>query len=1018
MLNIFPKSIALLFFCLGFSLVKKVNPLYAQLSDQHFEKLYTGNGLSSNHITDIIQDKDGFYWISTLNGLNRFDGSSIRVFRHNKNDTLSINHNVCNFMVEGDDGDIWVGTIRGVCRYRKKTGVFTRYYFHDARRNDDILNRVNGLTKDEEGNIWAGTYGLWKINPVDNSVQGFLYDAADKTSISDSMETQSLFYDSIKKGLWMVTQYAINFFDPVSTHFYHKNNNPLNWSIFQLPEQKPFLTLDKEQRVWVYDQELKGLHCFQNGNTHFFRSFPLANELAGFSEDGEGNFIFRFDTEPSLFYNWQKMVSDTMPPLPFANNSPLSRIVSRAYLDHKGNKWLTSSEGLYVITKSTDHVHTYLLDKDDAGFLHAIWSVAEQPGKFWLGTKKGLYTFNPTKHTLSRFSHPLLEKDIRTMYNAGDSVLWVSSRKQLMLLDLKNYTIRKKLQLPSYPYFITTDKWGHFWVGTFSRGLFEMDSNGQILNNYDETNGLKFPYLLSCYNENGNVLWVGMNGGKGFARFDITARSFENFLITSDKQVPIEFNSINAITGDSTGNLWLGTYGGGIYYYNRVNKTFRGYRQSDGLSGDFVNTLNVDKSGNLWIAGFYGIDMMEMKSKTIYHVNEPVVYDNLDYLNNLLITRKGDYLYISNGKIIVVDPLRYMQHDASASIILSSFKVGSKEMMRVGIGSTQRFSYKDNFIAVEYSVLKVSPDIPAQYAYKLEGLQDNWSYTSGRGVANYTNIPPGDYVLLLNATNETGRWNAQPVAIYIVITPPFWKTWWFYLLCSVAITAAIAFIVRRRLSQLKKYQREQLRLIVATQEKEKKNISAELHDDLGVRLSALKYFVASLKKYLQPGDPVAQETYTKTMATIDESVEDVRYMLINLSPKTLNEYGYLVAVEDLVNKLSRMHIIHISLQQNGIEKRIQADVEAGLYRITQELINNTLKHAGATEVKLDIEKANGMIRLHYADNGKGFNPTRNGEGYGIENIQTRVALLNGKIDWDTAPGNPTKVTIVIPYNHT
>ena len=189
------------------------------------------------------------------------------------------------------------------------------------------------------------------------------------------------------------------------------------------------------------------------------------------------------------------------------------------------------------------------------------------------------------------------------------------------------------------------------------------------------------------------------------------------------------------------------------------------------------------------------------------------------------------------------------------------------------------------------------------------------------------------------------------------------------------IIATVVYILKNRVKQFRKRQKEQLRLVVATQEQEKKSISAELHDDLGVRLSALKYFVTALKDHLKPGNPLAEETYNKTLNVIDESVEDIRYLLVYLSPKTLNEYGYLIAVEDLVNKLRKLHVIDIDLKQNGIEKRMPAEMEAGLYRITQELINNTLKHALATSIHLNIERANGIVRLQYADNGKGFDPT-------------------------------------------
>ena len=218
--------------------------------------------------------------------------------------------------------------------------------------------------------------------------------------------------------------------------------------------------------------------------------------------------------------------------------------------------------------------------------------------------------------------------------------------------------------------------------------------------------------------------------------------------------------------------------------------------------------------------------------------------------------------------------------------------------------------------------------------------------------------------------------------------------------------------------QIKKNQKRQLALVVDTQEKEKKSISAQLHDDLGVRLSALKYFVTSLKQYLQPGNTKAEEIYSKTISSIDESVEDIRYLLINLSPKTLNEYGYLMAVEDLVNKLQRLHIINVELHQKGLEQRLTPEMESGLYRITQELINNTLKHAQAQTIRLSIQKNDEIINLTYTDDGKGFDTVENSKGYGLENIHTRVALLNGKIEWLHSKNKVIGASINIPCTHT
>lgn len=369
--------------------------------------------------------------------------------------------------------------------------------------------------------------------------------------------------------------------------------------------------------------------------------------------------------------------------------------------------------------------------------------------------------------------------------------------------------------------------------------------------------------------------------------------------------------------------------------------------------------------------------------------------------------------------MVEIDPGQFLQPAYPSKILLSDFKIFEKETSLTKDTADKQsidLSYRQNFFSFGYSLLKPNPETATQYAYKLEDFDKDWNYVKDRRTAFYTNVPPGNYKFRVKATDASGKWIYFSNPVAITISPPFWKTWWFYLISGLTIIASVIYIVRRREKQLRKRQQKQLRLVVNTQEQEKKHISAELHDDLGVRLSALKYFVTSLKDHLQPGNLLAAETYNKSINVIDESVEDIRYMLVNLSPKTLHEYGYLTAVEDLVNKLSRLHIIFINLQQKGMEQRLPADMETGLYRITQELINNTLKHAGAKTIQLDIEKTADLIKFQYADNGKGFDLSKNGKGYGIENIHTRVALMNGKIEWDTASG--TMVTIIIPFNHT
>lgn len=986
-----------------------------QLKNQRFERLNIESGLSSNMIFDVLQDKQGFYWISSVNGLNRFDGTIVRTYHHDKNDSQTISHDVCNLLVEGNDGDIWIATAKGVSRFSKKTGKFTRYLFHHLNTNDDILNRINGLVKDKHGNIWVASYGLWKIDPKSNSIMGYFF--GDRGS-SLPEQAHSLLYSRTLHGCWFTSKSGLFFLDIESGTFHNKSNHSLNWSVFSIQVNNPLISINTKDDLWLYDEQSKKLYQFDPASKKLSSkelSFP--NEVSNMMPDGDNRLLFGFDVYPTVFLDPSTFNKDSMPERIGGDNGSASRIISKTYIDSDSNKWYCSTNGAFIARKKSQHTKVFLLEPDRLGYQHPIWSIAAQTNKYWLGTKNGLFEFDQTTNRLARFPGEDFEKDIRTLYKSGDSVLWVSSRTVLTLLRIGDRKVIKKIELPSYIYFITADKWGHHWVGTFAKGLFEFDAKGNLLASYSEKQGMGSPNLISCFNEGDTVLWIGLNGGKGFDRFSIETKKSTNFLIKTQNNSPDEFNTVNAITTDHEKNLWLGTYGGGVYFFDRKSNQFKNFRQTDGLSGDFINTLATDSQGNLWISGFYGTDVMDIRSNEIFKVNEKMQYDNLDFINSFLLSDNGEFVFTSNGKIVVINPEVYLKQEQEAKIIVSNLKIHNREVQGLDLHQKLKLSYDQNYLNIEFSVLKVSPSIPAQFSYRLDGLQKDWSYSNGRGIANYTNIPPGSYKFLFNASNEHGRWNKEPLSITIEISPPFWKTIWFYGFCFLLTSATLFWAIRQRLARIRAQQQTQLRLVVATQEREKKIISGELHDDLGVRLSALKYFVTSLKPYLQFNNKQAEDTYQKTITTIDESVEDIRYLLINLSPKTLNEYGYLVAVEDLVNKITRLHILEIELTQKGLEKRLDAETEASLYRITQELINNTLKHAGATRVTLSIERTSGHIKLEYTDNGKGFDSHGVYSGYGLENINTRIKLLNGKIEWESGNGKFTRVIMQIPYNH-
>ncbi|MCO6497802.1 MAG: hypothetical protein J5I50_09090 [Chitinophagaceae bacterium] len=989
--------------------------LVAQQRVPQYYKLSKQQGLSSNLARSVIQDREGFYWIATADGLNRFDGTSFKIFRYDDNDGTTISHNLCRNVLEGKDGDIWVGTQKGVSRYQKKTGKFRRYFFHHPKFNDDVINTVFRLVQDLDGNIWVANYGLWKINPETHEIRSYNYEDSG-TRLSDASQISNAEFDGAANGIWVRTGHFLNFFSIEHSEYFNLNNNPFKWKVFELENNPPVAYAGGS--LWIYSGHENKILKF-NAKENSLTQMPVSLEkrVLDLSGDDNGNLLIRFTGSPAMLYSTSAGTLEQLISQPEAEFFPEGTNVLSFYTDAHESRWLCTRKGVYVFPQSGEALQVYKLPATESvtSFRSVI---AVNDSVLYIGTRNELIQYNPLTGVVNRFKEKEFDAGITSFLNAGDSVLWIATGEPALIhWDLNRNRIIRKKAIPGLVVFLIGDRLGSVWVGSWSQGLFEMDGEGRLLSHFKKGDGFghRGNFVGGFYDKR-NELWMGLNGGDGFTSVDIDRREFSHYKIASGKGNDFDINTVTAIAKDNNKNIWLGTHGSGLFLYDRSKEAFLNYNRNSGLAGDFINTLAFDHSGRLWISHNNGIDILHLRDTVFSHVNALLEADDYDYINNLSVLNNKFY-YISNRGVTVIDTDEHTNRNKKANIILSSIRVAGEEIFDAPKDNLV-LSHNRNSLGLEFSSLKVSPDIPAEYKYKLVGLDPEWNYSGNRGVINYTNIPPGKYELLLNATNEGGIWNDEPFRVMITVTPPYWKTWWFFLLASGSVISIITFLIRYRFRQIRKAQQKQLALVVATQEKEKKNISSQLHDDLGVRLSALKYFVTSLKPHLQNGDSQAEAIYDKTLSAIDGSVDDIRYLLINLSPKTLNEYGYLMAVEDLVNKLRRLHIIQIELRQSGLEQRLDSKVESGLYRITQELINNTLKHAGASRIRLNIEKKNDNIELSYSDDGKGFELREDNQGYGLENIMMRVTLLNGKLSWKYVEKKVKGVDISIPVNHT
>ncbi len=269
--------------------------------------------------------------------------------------------------------------------------------------------------------------------------------------------------------------------------------------------------------------------------------------------------------------------------------------------------------------------------------------------------------------------------------------------------------------------------------------------------------------------------------------------------------------------------------------------------------------------------------------------------------------------------------------------------------------------------------------------------------------------------LKLKAVSPFGVWSETEYSFKVL--PPWWATWWAYTLYALFIGSVGYTLYRNHIQGLKRKQAEQIKSMIATQEEERKRISRDLHDDVGTKLSALKLFISALhEKAIETNNEEIKSLAISSEQFITEAVQDVRQLLQNLSPAVLEEFGYTTAVEGLVNKINETKQLHFNLVIFGMKHGLQKEYDLALYRITQELINNVLKHAEAKQVSLQIGQREEKIILMIEDDGKGFDVNSHKDGYGLHNLEARTKLLNGVMTIDSHPGKGTSVLIEIPYN--
>lgn len=969
----------------------------ATQAQYRFERWATEQGLPQNSVISIQQTRDGYLWLTTAGGLVRYDGVRFTVF--DKNSMPGFASNRVSALFEDQDGVLWIGTEdAGVMRYA--AGRFTTFSTQDGLPH----NRVFKIQADNAGGVQISTlrgYCFWRNNRIvpdgehlnDGTFQRhFMRSGAvwwlDKTGLRrlSNGRTQpfpgviradewniAVFYEDHEGALWIgaTTESLCRIKGDVVTRYTEREGLPTRAYLRRFCQ-------DPQGNLWITTQG-SGLLRFQQGRfTAYTKADGLTdNELQGLTLDREGNLWIG------------------------TNTTGLNRL-SRRFITG-----ISTDEGL-----ASNNVYPILQDR---------------AGDIWIGATGSVSRYAAGKIITYSLREELgLPVHPQALYEDRSGRLWIGHYAGLGWLEKNRYQPSALVAKRSV-YAMHEDANGALWIGT-DNGLLQCQ--GEACQEFNTRNGLPGNDVKVLHQDRQGALWIGTYGG--------LARWVNGQFTSWTERDGLASNHVRHLHEDTDGTLWIGTYDGGLSRFK--NGRFTNYNRHNGLANNGAFQILEDAQGTFWIGcnkGIYRVRKQQLNDFADGKLTSVIctAYGAEDGMRNVecnggrqpagVRTPDGKLWFPSQGGVVVIDPNTALPNLLPPPVKIESVVLDKRS---VDVREEVRVAPEQKYLEIEYTALTFVKSEQAQFKYKLIGQDANWREAGTQRVAHYSYLPPGTYTFSVIAANSDGVWNTEGASLRIVVVPPFWRTWWFLTLLTGSLAGLVVLAVRQRLARLHAAHAAQeafSRQLLASQERERQRIAAELHDSLGQSLLIIKNR-AFLALHAMDDRAEATEQLDEISSSAAHAIEEVREIAYNLRPYQLDRFGLTRTLEAIFVKAGETSGIRFTATVASIDGLFAQDAEISIYRIVQESVNNILKHARATAAKLSIERNETEVRIRIEDNGQGFvsaaRGTRNAEsnasvpapkagGFGLLGMAERVRMLGGSYHIESAPGGGTTITI-------
>jgi signal transduction histidine kinase/ligand-binding sensor domain-containing protein/DNA-binding response OmpR family regulator len=858
----------------------------AQSPKVKFERLSTEHGLSHSSVYCIFQDRKGFLWFGTENGLNRYDGYQFTTYYYEPDDTTSLSNSWVWSILEDHTGTLWVGTVDGLNQFDRNRDCFVRYKHDPGNPASLSCSYVRVILEDHAGTLWIGTTN--GLNRFDRDTGKFI----SYNRNTDNPEHLGGNYilticEDQSQTLWVGTQGGLFRYDREKDALIPSEE----WR--ELMTNKPLIVSalyqDRLGMLWIGTWGWGTAHKRPGWNQTIVSHDNWLNIPAGnlsFCEDHSGtlwiaaNRLSQLNRETGLLAEYQYD-----PKLPTSISSPQIRAIYESRHGENGVLWFgTFWGGVSKLVQKQKKFVNYRPEFKNLTELNQnrISALVEgQDGEFWVGTAgSGLYQFdretkNSSHYRIDPLWAPNTSPDfIEALCVDQNGELWVGASYSggLHRYDRKRDRFTHFLHDPKNPFSLSLnhisaiheDRFGILWVGTDGGGLNQFDRNQERFIRYQhqpqDSGSLSSNKVKIIFEDSSGVLWIGTWGG-GLNKFDRERDKFVRYQHEPGNPNSLSDNRIMTICESPAGVLWIGTSSAGLNRFDCRDERFTSFTVKDGLPSNNIYGMLSDDRGNLWISTDKGLSKFNIATKIFRNYDAADGLPGDEFSERAFCKSKtGELFFGGRHGFTAFYPDSIQDNPFVPPIVLTDFKIMNKPAeLDTAIAEKKHIvlRHDENFLSFEFAALNyVSPE-KNQYRYKMEGVDQDWIYSGNptgvaRRFANYTGIAPGDYVFKVRGSNNDGVWNEQGASVRITINPPWWRTNWAYAIYALLIGTAL-YVVRRlerhrfqTLNELKMQRFEAQKLFELDQAKSRffANISHEFRTPLTLILGPIEKMLA------------------------------------------------------------------------------------------------------------------------------------------------------------------------------